>query len=286
MKCLEIQAADGVDIPLTWFPAASAKHVLLFLPALGIESRLYETLAAQLAELGCSVCLMEQRGQGRSKLRPSYRVDIGMWDYLDQDIPACLAWLRDECPGLPIIMGGHSLGGHLCTLYSGIEPSQIQGVAHLTCAFPYYRDFSPLKAWQIRFLCFLIPFCRLFPGYFPGALIGFAGRESSRLMMQWRHSALKGDFDFDPGRPLSGAVSNFQGPVISIAIEKDDYASKLGIQRSLSLFRPEQVSRFTLGQAEQGDALGHFKWARQPGGVARCLSDWMNEKISPSETAG
>ena len=275
-----------MEIPLSWFPAEVARRALLFLPALGIEARLYETLALRLAEGGCSVCLMEQRGLGRSKLRPSYRVDVDLWDYLDRDIPASLAWLKTQAPGLPIVLGGHSLGGHLSTLYSGIDPHAFVGLVHLTCAFPYFRDFPTVKAWQIRFLCLLIPFFRAFPGYFPGGLIGFAGREATGLMMQWRHWALHGNFDFDPRRPLAHAVAEFRGPVISIAMEQDDYASKRGIQRALSLFRPEQTSRHVLGHAEQGAAVGHFKWARQPAGVVRCLEAWMEREIRGSGEAG
>jgi predicted alpha/beta hydrolase len=279
MERLEIKAPDGVGIPLTWYPAETPGQVLLMLPALGVESRLYDRLAARLAELGCSVCLAEQRGQGRSALRPSRQVTISCWDCLDLDIPSCLDWLEEKAPGLPLLLGGHSLGGHLSTLYSGIEPERISGVVHIACTFPFYRDYPPVKSWQIRLLCLFVLLFRVFPGYFPGAIIGFAGRESSLMMMQWRHWALSGNYDFDPQRPLSQAVKAYKGPVISIALEDDNYTSDAGIQRALSLFSAEQVSQVKLGPDEQGEFLGHFRWAKQPDGVANALADWMNRTV-------
>jgi len=280
MERLEIRAPDGVNIPLTWFPADSARHALLLLPALGIRSQLYEPLAADLAQQGCSVCLLEQRGQGRSTLRPSYRVNISMSDYLDQDIPASLDWIQKRSGELPLLLGGHSLGGHLSTLYAGIEPLRIKGIVHIACSFPYFRDFPTIRSWQIRFLSLLVSMARIFPGYFPGAVIGFAGRESSTLMNEWRHWALSGNFDFDPSRPLAQGVKSYLGPVISIGLADDDFACEAGIKRALSLFNEHQVTRLELGHEQQGPYLGHFKWARQPDGVVNALIEWMNRELS------
>jgi len=271
------EASDGVRIPLTWFPASQPRWVCLFLPALGIQAKLYNTLAAALAANGCSVCLLEQRGHGESPLRASRSVQFGIADYLEKDIPAALAWVRSQAPGLPVLLGGHSLGGHLSTMYCGREGAEIVAVFHVACGFPYHGDFPPRSSRLIRLLCLLIPWFRIVPGYFPGQLVGFAGRESLKLMFDWRDWARTGSFDFGGRKRVVEAAEWFTGPVMSIAIENDDFSSEPARARALVPFRSARVNRLTLGRAEQGEYLGHFSWARQPDGVVRALKAWMED---------
>ena len=87
MQELETRSSDGTGIPLTWFEADTTRCALLLLPALGIQSKLYNRLGEQLAGEGCSVCLMEQRGHGRSNLRPARGTRYCLADILEQDIP-------------------------------------------------------------------------------------------------------------------------------------------------------------------------------------------------------
>ena len=280
MKPFSIDASDGVRIPLTWFPADPARYACLFLPALGIQARLYHQLAIGLAASGCSVCLLEQRGHGESPLRASRAVEFGMTDFLEKDIPAALSWLRAQAPGLPVLMGGHSLGGNLSTLYAGEPAAGLSGLIHVACGSPYHGDFPPRQSRLIRLLCTAIPLLRVFPGYFPGEVMGFAGRESLQLMRDWRDWALTGTLDYGGRIGLAERAGSFRGPVISIAIENDDFSSAAARERALAPLRSARITRLTLGAAEQGEYLGHFKWARRPDGVVRALADWMQRELA------
>jgi len=281
VKKLFIQASDGVQIPLTWFAAQEPQAVFLMLPALGIQARLYEKLGQTLANQSCSVCLMEQRGHGLSPLRPGRANQFGVADFLEKDIPATLDWLQQEAPGQALLLGGHSLGGHLSSIYSNEHPQAVQGVVHLACGFPYHGDFPPREARLIRRLCRIIPWFRLFPGYFPGKRIGFAGNESMKLMNNWRGWASCGSFDFDDRSISAGPQASFSGPVLSISFENDNFSSEAAVDRALSLFDRPRISKVVLGPAEQGEYLGHSKWARQPDGVANAVLDWMQKEVLP-----
>ena len=276
---IRIHTGDGTEVPLYWYPAAVPRRALLLLPALGIQARLYRELASGLADGGCSVALMEQRGHGMSPVRPGYRQRYSLIDSLDQDMPAALAWLRQSEPAVPLLLGGHSLGGHLSTVYAGQHPQQVDGILHLACAFPHHCDYAPKQRRMLRFLCTLIPLFRLLPGFYPGNLVGFGGRESTAMMMQWRQWALRGDFDIADRRGLAEAVANFNGPVLSVSFERDDFSTKAAVERALSPYRNSPITRVMLGEAEQGQHLGHTGWARAPAGVIGAASRWMESAL-------
>ena len=284
MEHTETTAADGTPIPLNWHPANSPQCSLLLLPALGIQARLYDRLGEQLAAQGCATCIMEQRGHGRSPVNVGRGTGHTLGDFLDYDIPAALEWMNDRVPDQPRLIGGHSLGGHLSTLYAGQQPDRVAGVVHLACAFPYHADYAGKQAKLIRLICSLMPFFAVFPGYFPGHRLGFGGRESLAMMRQWAQWASTGSFDFGTRTGLAEPVSHFNKPVISVSFEQDDFATLAATERALSPFSSAQISRVELGETEQGEFLGHTGWARNPHGVSQTLSRWIARSFAISRT--
>ena len=272
-------AGDGTVIPLTWFDAKHPRCSLVFLPALGIQSKLYSRLGAALAERDVSVCLVEQRGHGASPVPVGRGTRFGIAELVEQDIPAVLEVAEARAPGLPLVLGGHSLGGHLSTLFAGIEPGRISGVAHVACGFPYYRDFPAHRARLIRILCFLVSLAGWVPGYFPGRTIGFAGRESIQLMRDWRGWALTGRFDYKGRKDAAELVSGFTGPVLSVSLDRDEFSSPAAVDRALSPFTQAVVEKVTLDESHQGEYLGHFAWTREPEGVAEKLAEWSQREV-------
>jgi predicted alpha/beta hydrolase len=277
MELFEIPSADGTAVPLSWFPAEQSRWSLLFLPALGIQCRMYDPLAARLAASGCSVLLMEQRGLGRSKLRASRKHDWGYDQFLENDIPASLAWLetQPQSRGRPLLMGGHSLGGHLSSIICGQHPERLQGVLHVACGFPYHADFDATKSRLIRLLCRLVPLFRIVPGYFPGNWLGFAGRESLQVMNDWRDWATGGSLDYGRHHGLQHAISQFTGALLAVSMEGDELSSPKAEQRSIAGFTAARRTEVRLGRDVQGERLGHFGWARPPDQVATAILQWL-----------
>jgi len=278
---IDITSSDGVKLPLSWYPAKIPQWTLLFLPALGIQCRMYETLAKILAASGCSACLMEQRGHGRSPIRASRTVNWGYDDYLEKDIPATLRWIQQQetASNTPMILAGHSLGGHLSSIYSGQHPGQVDGVAHVACGSPYYADFSMPFSLGIRLLCHIQPVFRVFSGYFPGSLVGFAGRESLQLMRDWRDWASTGRLDYGQHRNLHDDVANFTGPVLAISMAGDKYSSKKAEQTALQVFTRARISQLRIGDESTGDMPGHFAWARKPERVSQAILEWLGREF-------
>jgi len=293
MKDFEIPSGDGVSQPLSWFAAEQSRWSLLFLPALGIQCRMYKAMAAALSAAGCSVLLMEQRGHGRSPLRASRSVNWGFDQYLQYDIPAALDWMsaQPESVGRPVIMGGHSLGGHLSSIFSGQHPERLQGVLHVACGSPHAADFGPPKTYLIKTLCRIITLLSLVPGYFPGTRLGFAGRESLQLMRDWRYWATIGTLDYGPHQGLQAAIANFRGALLAVSMAGDEFSSLKAEQRAIVPFTSARRSEVRLGSDAPGDAsgnvsanvpverLGHFNWARRPDAVVLTVLQWLNREF-------
>ncbi len=285
MRLFELSTGDGVTLPLSWFPAEPSRWSLLFLPALGIQCRMYDPMARALSAAGCSVLLMEQRGHGRSTLRASRKVNWGYDHYLKYDIPAALEWIdtQPERSGRPLIMGGHSLGGHLSSIYSGQFPQQLQGVLHVACGSPYHQDFDSSSSRLIRLLCRLIPVFQIFPGYFPGTRLGFAGRESLQLMRDWRDWAQGGSLDYGSYRGLPGglqaAIADFSGALLAVSMDGDELSSKAAEQRAIAGFTSARISQVRLGHDAEGERLGHFGWARPPDAVVQAILQWLQREF-------
>ena len=279
MQLQYISTADNASIPVYWFCAENTRTTLLLQPALGIQAKLYLKLAEGLAELGCATAVLEQRGHGLSSFSPGYSCQYSFRETLDYDIPAVMAWLEQEVPDVPRLIGGHSLGGHLSTIYAGMHPTQIQGVLHFACAFPYIRDYPKRQRRMLRMLCTMIPLFSLVPGYYPGHLMGFGERESLAMMKQWRQWALSGSFDFDERRELAQAVGAFTGEVLSVDFDRDHFSSLPAVERALSPFTNAQVEQQSLGETQQGEFLGHTAWAKRPDGVVTCVGEWLDRRF-------
>jgi predicted alpha/beta hydrolase len=70
---------------------------------------------------------------------------------VELDIPAAAALVERRASGLPIYLGGHSLGGQLMLLHVAATRPDIAGMALVACAIPYYRLWKGRSSAYIRF---------------------------------------------------------------------------------------------------------------------------------------
>ena len=118
--------ADGLKIfRQGWGDAKSAKAVFVLVHGLKDHSDRYDELARALVEKGVAVRAYDQRGHGRSEGRRGWvdRFD----DYLD-DLDSFLDSVREEFPGKPVFLFGHSMGGAVVTLYTLTYRPKIAGL--------------------------------------------------------------------------------------------------------------------------------------------------------------
>lgn len=107
-------APDGLTLfRRAWLPDRAAR-VLLVVHGFGEHSGRYDELGAWFAARGCAVHALDHRGHGRSG---GPRTHVDRFDQLLDDLSTFHALVRDEHPGSPVTLLGHSMGGLIALAY-------------------------------------------------------------------------------------------------------------------------------------------------------------------------
>lgn len=280
---ITVRAPDGYDVPLEVFEAPAPRARVLMLPALGIQARLYRKLGAALAGSGVSMTSLEQRGHGRSALRPSRECDFGFREWLLDDIPAALDWLQSREPSAPVFLAGHSLGGHLALMARALHPERVAGVVLLTTATPYYGCFHGVTRMQVKFLLASVPLLSALLGYFPGHRLGFGGREARRLMADWLVMARENRYSARglESEDLERRVQCDVAPVLTIYCDQDELAPLQAVEGVTRRLHNRRIDRYEITSDALGTRADHLSWARHPSIAAAATERWIT-----GQTAG
>src|SRR5690606_13047591 len=138
---LALEAGDGHRFELLARAPDSPVASLLWLPALGVAARHYLPFAEALAARGVAVFVHEWRGHGSSSLRAGHDCNWGYRELLLQDLPQSEAAIDAALPGVPRIIGGHSLGGQLACCRLALAPTSASRLWLVASGSPYWRAF-------------------------------------------------------------------------------------------------------------------------------------------------
>lgn len=254
---------EGTSFRLTVARAAEATApVIVVQPAMGMGSRYYEPFAEALAAAGMHAVLVEQRGHEAEGGRlPGRRYDFGYADLLD-DLEAALGVVREELPGAPVHLLGHSLGGQLAIMYAATHPGELAGLVLVASSTPYWRNWGR----GLLMASYLFPATAAVRGHFPGSRFGFAGREARRLIREWGRLARTDRFPV--GEDRLGEVGI---PVLSISVEGDKLGPVGPVDAMVAKLPAARVTREHLAV----DGIDHNRWARRPETVVPLLAQWL-----------
>ena len=266
-----VRADDGHAWQLLARIPPQPTATLLWLPAMGVAARHYLPFADALAARGLAVFVHEWRGNGSSSLRASRDCDWGYRELLTVDLPATEAVVAATTPGVPRILGGHSLGGQLACCRLGLAPEATQRLWLVAAGAPYWRAFPPRTRWWLpmayRFLPWLADRC----GALPGRRIGFGGQEARGVIRDWSRSALSGRYaaaglDID----LEAAMARVAVPVTAV-VKTEDWLAPASSLRFLLSKLPASTATITALDAEGGRQADHFEWMKHPGRTVEAL---------------
>ncbi|NNE70201.1 MAG: alpha/beta hydrolase [Rhodothermales bacterium] len=102
---LYIEYLDNPDTP---------RGVVVVVHGYAEHSGRYHALAERILGAGFSVVLYDHRGFGKSPGRPAY---VDRISGLVDDLARVVSITQRRCPGLPLILFGHSMGGLVSVLY-------------------------------------------------------------------------------------------------------------------------------------------------------------------------
>ena len=112
----------------------------------------YAELARRLVSRGFAVHALDLRGHAHSE---GARVDVDAFEDYVTDLEAVLQRVREQEPGRPVFLLGHSMGGAIVTLFTLEHPSEVSGL--ITHAAALKLDVGGAKAGGIKFLSALNP---------------------------------------------------------------------------------------------------------------------------------
>lgn len=203
------------------------------------------------------------------------REDWGYRELLCEDIPASLATLRQNHPGLPVLFGGHSIGAQFAVLAAALHGGS-DGLVAIGSGVPHWRMFPPPLRWLVGgFSHVLSPLTRAL-GHYPGDRLRFAGREAGQLMRDWAQTVRRGDYDRLPGLParMGEHIARVEVPFLGLRLSEDWLVPEV----SLRALMAATGSRARQERVFDGRALGttpdHYAWMRQPPAVAQEIAGW------------
>lgn len=282
---IPLAAADGHRFRLLATIPDRPERALLWLPALGVSAKHYLPLAGALAARGVAVFLHEWRGNGSSSLRADRRHDWGYRELLNADLPASEQAIDRLLPGLPRVIGGHSLGGQLACCRLALEPAAARALWLVASGAPYWRAFPARTRWWLplayRFLPWLADAC----GALPGRRIGFGGNEARGVIRDWSRTALGGRYAAAGiGTDLDAAMRSIEVPVRAAVMRDDWLGPESSLRFLLSKLPRSPVQETTFDAERLGAPADHFAWMRGPETIASFLAAQVG--ATPSRCAG
>jgi len=268
-----VVSADGHRFRLLVRHPAAPVAALLWLPALGVAAKHYLPFAEALSARGVAVFVHEWRGHGSSDVRAGRDRDWGYRSLLEDDLPAALAALRAACPGLPRIVGGHSLGSQLATCLLGLSPDAAQRLWLVAGGAPYWRTFPGPRGWLLPLAYRFAPWLADRRGHLPGRTIGFGGREARGVIRDWARSGLSGRYAAaGMATDLESALRGVRVAVDAVRMADDWLVPPGSLDWLLGKLQPTAVRRTVLDAARLGVRADHFAWMRRPDAVADALA--------------
>jgi predicted alpha/beta hydrolase len=248
----------------------------LLLPALGVPARFYAALAAALAQrFGGVAETLDWPVPRTFAERLGGRPAVGYRELARQVGERAHAL---GAGGAPVLLLGHSLGGHLGLLAAAAPGARIAGVVLVACGTPHWGAWPAESRGRMRLgITAIDTLSRLLPWY-PGRWIGFGGDQPRRLMRDWSSLARTGTFSGMAGLADAEAQLRAATPaLLALTVEGDDYAPPSATEALLAKLPQARIERagFTTATLQSlPPARRHLAWLREPAPVVEHVARW------------
>ncbi|MFC9473029.1 alpha/beta fold hydrolase [Nocardia sp. NPDC056952] len=242
--------------------------VVLIAPAMAIGARFYTPLTTAFAERGWTARALPRRGFEPDEPSASRAND---WSYQDEidTIATAVTDARNDYPGRPVIILGHSLGAQLAVGYE-LNFAGADGLVTIGGCLPYFRHY-PNLGLPVAAGAALVPALTTAFGYLPAPAFGAPGART--LMREWARMVLT-------GRPPFPAQHRIEIPSLVIALGEDNLAPLRGVDAfARQLFASGAVTRWDYNRSDvpAGASNDHIKWVRTPAAVIDRIALWWQQ---------
>jgi len=272
----ELIAADGFRLQALHYRARGTPigH-LVVAGATGVPQGFYRRFAQHAASQGFHVTTLDYRGIGLSRPASLRGFRMNYLDWARQDLAAAVDAVPDD--GLPLVMVGHSYGGHAF----GLLPNHHRVARFVTLATGagWHGWMPPLERVRVLLMWRVIgPLLTRWKGYLPWSLLGMGEDLPLGVYRQWRHWCQFPRYFFDdPAMRNEGLSERFAAvrtPIVAVNALDDRWAPPASRDAFVAAYRNAHVRPLDLHPASVGmKSIGHMGYFRP---AARPLWDeWL-----------
>ncbi len=215
-------ATDGLPLRSLFWPARSARGVLVIAHGLGEHAGCYRHVAENLGpRLDLDVLALDFRGHGRS---PGRRGVVRRYDDLLADLDGARAWLDRERPGLPQYLLGHSNGGQVILHAAARPDDSLAGVILSNPSLRLAIKVPRHKLWAGQVLRRVAPAFTMSASLPPSMMTLDPGHIEQRRVDTLRHDRTNAALFFgmvEGGRRLSAHPAKVRCPTLILLGELD-----------------------------------------------------------------
>lgn len=247
---------DKYNVQVERFEATQQQKseiTFILLPAIGVPIQKYQRFINHLNQVGYHVVTADYPCCGINHPHIDKDRDYGYKDLVTEFIPNLLKFAKSE----KNILLGHSLGGHLATLYATQNTISIIGIATGNI---HYKNWPGLAKLNILRAVGLFKLLTNFYGYLPGHKIGFGLKEAKTLIHDWCHTALTGNYDF-----FTPQHKKAKGHAVYIHIKGDHFAPYQSTKKLAEMFRSYSLESIELNTQLKGNK--HSIWLKEPNNI-------------------
>jgi len=283
----QVELPDGSHTVVEWFGNAvsSAKGLVVFLPALGVNVQYYRGFAAAWADRGYRVATVEMRGMKQSSVRDVKRENFGYNEVLNIDLATLIPVLIQGHEARPVYLAGHSLGAQFALLHASRYPKGLSGIIAFAGGSNYYAT-MPSACMRLKRHAG-VRFVRLINrilGFFPGDKLGFAGRQPLNLMQDWTSEALTGRYHvIGDATDYNRAFETIDLPVLLLSLSGDTLVPRPCADFLANKLQGARVTQIELQARDYSlKAFSHFGWVKNPEILLEQVALWENSAIRAS----
>jgi predicted alpha/beta hydrolase len=231
-ETIEIRTRDGQTLFAdVREPAAPPRGVAILSHAMFARRTEFERPARQgLSELvsgaGYVTVAFDFRGHGDSVPRADQGGDWSYDDLVQRDLPAVASCARGRFPNLPLVVIGHSLGGHVALAAQAIDELAADALVLIASNVWMKQHESSRRTWfKKRIVAEALELLSLRRGYLPSRMLRLGSDdEAGRYMASLTRTARRGRWTSDDGRFDYGELSRkVNVPVATVASERDRF---------------------------------------------------------------
>jgi predicted alpha/beta hydrolase len=270
LESLDIRTSDGWSLRAdVHSPEGAPRGVAVLAHALmARRTEFYRNQAASFAtflvERGWRVVTFDFRGHGESRPTPHEGASYGYDELVTRDLAAVCAFAREQAGPLePIVVVGHSLGGHAALVAQGIGAIEVDAIVGLGAAPPFLGQHEPSRArWWLKraiFASMLATARRV--GRFPARRLRLGSDDETLASCEdFDRVARTGRWTSRDGRAdYLAALAKVRVPVLQVVSERDRFecVPECGERFVACCGGPRQVVRVARGD-DGGDAPSHM----------------------------